>query len=243
MVLFSSNAFGAILDDSTVVVLAQWDKKEKHTFIYSRLDYEILGADTILNSNISREFVIEVDDSTQHLYSLKYSRKNLPSKGDSIVLDEVPLMLMTNHNGALIKVLNWDSYLAWRNNDVENTSDDLMPYVSMLSFNGKRLRLNYDYRGSQIIPGHEVGGVDSVKSSSHMIITRDFINSGEYGLLTINTITEYFSLKGNSTLPLVDKFTQIVDSEKGWPMATYSERRRKTSKGVNVSAWSIKLLN
>ena len=241
--LFYNNAYGAMLNDSLVVVLAQWAKNERHVYRYSQYEYVVTAGDTIINSRFNRDFEVVVDDSTEHLFSLKFSRLTLPSQADSIAIDEVPLRLMTNRNGALIKVLNWDAYLAWRDNDVELTSDDLMPFVSMLSFNGKKLHLGYDYQGSQIIPGNEIERNDSVKSTSRMSVTRDFINSGEYGLITINTITRYFTLDNDSPLPIFDKFTQIVDSEKGWTMATYSERRRKTANGENVTAWTIKLLD
>lgn len=239
---FSSEAYGALLNDSMVVVLADWNKNEKHTFRYSQYTYEIIDNDTIIKSRYVRDFIVVVDDSTQHLYSLKYNRLDMPSKGDSLAIDEQPLQLMTNHNGALIKVLNWDAFLAWRKNDVGKTSDDLMPFVSMLSFNGKKLRLNYDYRGSQIVAGHEVLQQDSVKSVSNMIVSRDFIDEREYDLITINTSTNYYTLNTGTSIPLVDKFTQIVDSKKGWALATYSERRRKFLGGEEVLSWNIKLV-
>lgn len=242
MAFFSGEAYGVLLNDSMVVVLADWNKNEKHTFRYSQCIYEIIDNDTIVKSSYVRDFIVVVDDSTQHLYSLKYNRLDMPTSGDSLAIDEQPLLLMTNHNGALIKVLNWDAYLAWRNNDVEKTSDDLMPFVSMLSFNGKKLRLNYEYKGTQIVAGHEVMQQDSVKLVSNMIVSRDFIDKREYDLITVNTSTNYYTLNTESSIPLVDNFTQIIDSKKGWPLATYSERRRKSLRGEEVLSWNIKLL-
>ena len=235
-------AHGAIINDSTIVVLANWKKHESQIYKYSQYNYKVCGTDTIDKSKFSRDFIVEVDDSTQHLYSLKYSRCALPSSGDSIVLDEFPLQLMTNHSGGLIKVLNWESYLAWRNNDVERTSDDLMPFVAMLSFNGKRLKVNYEYSGTQIVGGCEVGLNDSVMSMSKMTITQDFKQDGAYEIITINTLTTYSNIIDGSPIPVYDKFTQVVDSENGWTLATYLIRCRKDENGENVESWTIKLL-
>lgn len=243
VVLWHNVACGAMLNDSMVVVLAKWNKNEKHIFRYMQYEYEVTDADTLYRKNFNRDFIVEVDDSSAHLYSLTFGRTQLPSNKDSIILDEFPLRLMTNHNGALIKVLNWDAYLSWRKNDVEQTSDDLMPFVAMLSFNGKRLNLNHAYNGSQLIAGHEIECEDSIMSHSKMIVTQDFASAGHHNLITINTLTSYTYVTDDSPIPVIDKFTQVVDSENGWAIATYSERRKVMDRGEIVSGWQIKLLD
>lgn len=240
--LLYNNVYATIVKDSSVVISANWEKNEDHIFRFSQFNYEIKNNDTIVYSKYSRDFNVQVKDSTTHLFLLEFKRSTLPSEGDSIILDEVPLQLMTNHSGALIKVLNWDAYLAWRNNDIELTSDDLMPYVSMLSFNGKNLKLHYEYKGVQNVPGYEVELKNSVKSITHMRATQDFIDKGESNLITINTTTAYHNLTTLSPIPLFDTFVQVVDRNSGWPLATYSERRRKSSSGEIVKSWDIKLL-
>ncbi len=236
-------AIGAMINDSTVVVLAKWLKNERHLMRYSQYEYVLHGNDTIFNSVFCRDFTIVVDDSTTHLYSLSCDRKNKPTKADSIILDEFPLRLVTNHSGALIKVLNWDAYLAWRDNDVEKTSDALFPYVSLLSFNGKRLKLNHKYVGTQVVPGYEVAFPDSVVSQSQMIVTQDFKRSGDYGLVTVKTVTTYRDKTEMCPIDLFDKFTQVVDSENGWAIATYSSRHDKRGRYEKVTGWNIKLLD
>ena len=240
--LFYNNVYATNAIDSSVVISANWKKNDTHIFQYTQSHYEINNNDTIVFSKYSRDFNVQVKDSTTHLFLLEFKRSSLPSEGDSIILDEVPLQLMTNHSGALIKVLNWDAYLAWRNNDIELTSDDLMPYVSMMSFNGKKLKLYHDYKGAQNVSGHEVELNDSVKSITHMRATQDFIDKGESNLITINTTTAYHNLTTLSPIPLFDTFMQVVDSNSGWPLATYSERRRKIASSEIVKAWDIKLL-
>ena len=238
------SAVGAMLDDSTIVVLADWQKTEKHYFRYFFDRYEVNSNDTIICQSICRDFTIEIDDSTQHLYSLIYNRVSLPTEADSTVLDEFPLQLMTNHNGALIKVLNWDSYLAWRDNDEELCSDDLFPYVSLLSFNGKRLQLNKTYSGSQLVKSSEIGlqGVDVVLKSS-MTATRDFEKSGEYALITIETVSTYHAKDDDSPIPVTDYFKQVVDSDKGWPIATYSSRNEIKANTQYITSWKIMLID
>lgn len=243
VVLWHNSAYSAMLNDSTVVVLTKWNKNEKHIFRYMQYEYEVAEADTLYRKNFNRDFIVEVDDSSAHLYLLTFSRTQLPSSKDSILLDEFPLRLMTNHNGALIKVLNWDAYLSWRKNDVEQTSDDLMPFVAIFSFNGKRLNLNHSYDGSQLIAGHEIECEDSIVSHTKMIATQDFASTGQYNLVTINTTTTYTDDGNNSPIPIIDKFTQVVDSENGWAIATYSERRKVMKRGKIVSGWQIKLLD
>ncbi len=236
-------AHAIILDDSTIVVLASWNKNEQHQFNYSQCNYEIKGTDTISAENIARRFKIIVDDSTQHLYSLNYVRINMPSIGDSIPLDESPLRLMTNCNGALLKVLNWDGYLAWRQNDVDVTSATLFPYVAMLSFNGKKLRLNYHYHGMAFVSGDVIGIKDSIKSESDMVVTQDFRNLGNYELITVTTSTKYRYKTNDSPIPVTDKFTQVIDSKKGWPIATYYERRKEEGETIVLNTWNIKLID
>ncbi len=231
-----------MLDDSTIVVLATWKKNEHHIFNYSRDKYEIKGVDTIKSGNIARRFKVLVDDSTQHLYSLKYIRLDMPSMADSIPLDEFPLRLMTNRNGAFMKVLNWDGYLAWRNNNIETTSNALFPYVSMISFNGKKLRLNYHYRGMALINGNMIGVKDSIKSESDMVVTQDFRSLGNYELITVTTTTKYSFNTKESPIPIIDKFTQVIDSNNGWPIATYFERRKEDNGVILLDTWDIKLI-
>ena len=240
--LFCNLAHSAILNDSTVVVLANWSKNECHKLSYSQNQYKICGKDTIKDKSIRRNFSIEVDDSTQHLYSLRFERLSEASLNDSIPLDEFPLRLMTNRNGALIKVLNWDAYLAWRQNDVELTSKHLFPYVSILSYNGKKLKLNHPYTGSQLLAGSKFGYVDSIVSETKMFATQDFEKSGEYELVTIKTITTYHLEKDNSPIPVEDKFVQVVDCNNGWPIATYFDRRTSQFDGILVESWSVKLI-
>ncbi len=242
MGLCNYNASCAILNDSIVAVLADWNKGEKHLFNYLQYRYRIIGVDTIIECEYSRNFTIEVNDSTQHLYSLVYKRTVMPEYDDSIVIDEFPLRLMTNHNGALVKVLNWDSYLAWRNNDIEATSDALFPYVSLLSFNGKRLKLNNLYCGNSKEDGSNWGYSSEIVSESKMIATRDFEQTGEYELVTINTTTTYQNID-QSPIPVFDNFMQIIDSENGWAIATYFERKRYENEFEVVNGWNIKLLD
>ena len=236
-------AHAIILDDRTIVVLATWKKNEHHIFNYSRCKYEIKDVDTIKIGNIARSFKVLVDDSTQHLYSLKYIRLDKPSRVDSIPLDESPLRLMTNRNGALMKVLNWDGYLAWRQNDVDATSASLFPYVAMLSFNGKKLRLNNHYKGKALIGGEVIGISDSIKSESEMVVTQDFQDLGNYELITVTTFTKYRYKTNNSPIPITDKFTQVIDSNKGWPIATYFERRKDDGGVIILDTWNIKLID
>ena len=241
-VLWYNVAYSAMLNDSIVVIQSNWNKHEKHRFRYMQYEYEVTDVDTVFRKSFYRDFIVEVDDSTAHLYSLTYNRVQLPICNDSIILDEFPLRLMTNHRGALIKVLNWDAYLSWRKNDVELTSDNLFPFVAILSFNGKRLRLNYPYEDTQMIAGHEIECNDSVLSHINMIATQDFATNGLHNLITINTTTTYTDSMGYCTIPICDKFTQVVDSENGWAIATYSERRRKIRCGEEVAGWQIKLI-
>lgn len=243
VVLWSDVAYSAILNDSIVVTLAKWNKQEKHLFRYMQYEYEVTDTDTLFRKSFYRDFIVAVDDSTAHLYSLTYNRTQSPTSNDSIILDEFPLRLMTNHSGALIKVLNWDAYLTWRKNNVELTSDDLMPFVALLSFNGKRLKLNHLYEASQFVAGHEIECEDSVLSHTKMIATQDFVSSGQYNLVTINTTTTYTDDGNNSPIPIIDKFTQVVDSECGWAIATYYERRKNMKRGDVVSGWQIQLIS
>ena len=237
------SSYAIMLDDSTIVVLTTWKKNEHHIFSYSRCKYEIKGVDTIKTRNIVRSFNVLVDDSTQHLYSLKYVRLDLPSMTDSIPLDEFPLRLMTNCNGALMKILNWEGYLAWRNNNVETTSNALFPYVSMLSFNGKKMRLNHHYRGMALNEGDMIGVEDSIKSESDMVVTQDFQSLGNYELITVTTTTKYSFNTQDSPIPIIDKFTQVIDSNNGWPIATYFERRKEDKGTILLDTWNIKLID
>lgn len=241
MSLLYNNAQCAILDDSTIIVLAKWNKHDRHLLRYSEFQYEVKNGDTLKHRCLSRDFTIEVDDSTEHLFSLCYERVKLPLINDSIVLDEMPLRLMTNRNGALIKILNWDTYLDWRNNNVEKTSEELFPFVSLLSFNGKKLRLNNIYSGQQLINGKKFGMEGMVESESEMFVSRDYEYMGEFDLITIKTKTSYKN--NDSPIPITDEFTQVVDSYNGWAIATYFERRKQINNGVMIDGWNIKLLD
>ena len=75
-----------------------------------------------------------------------------------------------------------------------------------------------------------------------MFASQDFEKSGEYELVTIKTITTYHLEKDNSPIPVEDKFVQVVDCNKGWPIATYFDRRTSQFDGILVESWSVKLI-
>ena len=241
--LLENNVYAAVLNDSTVVVLADWNRGEKHLFRYSLNNYRISRIDTLYKRCISRDFTITIDDSTQHLYSLRYDRCNNPLKRDSIPLDIFPLKLMVNRNGALIKILNWDGYIVWGNNDIKKTSYELYPFVSLLSFNGKKLKLNQPYRDIEYISGEKIGVNDSIISKTEMVATRDFEKVGEYGLITINTVTTYQKNRDISSVLAIEKFSQIIDSDNGWAIATYFEKYIKKDDVDSIMSWNIKLID
>lgn len=241
--VISDIVYGATLNDSIVIISADWHKTEMHTFRYSKLTYDIIENDTIITTNFYRDFTIEIKDSTQHLYLLNYNRCEKPKNIDSTALDILPLRLMTNQNGALIKILNWDGFLAWNKGDIRKTSNNIFPFASLLSFNNKKLKLNHEYNSLQYTDGAEIDYPDSIISKTHMKITQDFLSNGEHDLITVNTQSTYYNKSGNIKIPTINFFKQIIDSNKGWAIATYSEKRKIDNNITNINAWNIILLD
>ncbi len=69
-----------VLNDSTVQVVAYWDKGETFEFEYVQSKYKVVKGDTIFGDFLSETFELAVVDSTAEGYTLRYT--TLESKAE-----------------------------------------------------------------------------------------------------------------------------------------------------------------
>lgn len=229
-------------NDNSVTVIAKWHEHETHLYEYTQHKLVISDGDTTMTTEFSRKFTIEVNDSSQHFYLLKYHPADtLPQQ--HLAIDSIPLELMTNHNGALIKVLNWDNYMALFQ-DIQVASDAIFPFAALVSYNGKSLKLDYKYQGAELVSGDKIGvSTDSIIAHTKMIASREFSGADAEALITVNTTTKYTLHDNPKPIGVTDYFKQVIDCSKGWAIATYIAREFTDETYSIIETKSIQLLD
>lgn len=107
--------------DSTVQVIAYWNKAERHTYDLTYQKLKVVGKDTIITQNIRYKADVEVVDSTANSYTVQwkyrdYSFGNVTGKqieengmGSIIkMFQNIPVLFTTDENGAYKELLNWE---------------------------------------------------------------------------------------------------------------------------------------
>lgn len=231
-------------NDSTATIISKWNKHETHLFEITEQEYIITNRDTTTTVNYSRKFTVEVNDSTEHFYLLKYCDIDSDTARQHLAIDSISLKLMTNHNGALIKVINWEEYLPIYDNDNQAVSDAIFPYALLITFNGKNLKLKHKYKGVELVSGSKLEiQADSVIAHTEMIATREFTSNEANELITINTTTKYTFPDDLTPIGVSDYFTQVIDSSKGWAIATYIIREFTDGTMSIIRSKNIQLLD
>ena len=137
MVLFASQAMAQLnFKDSTVQVVAYWEKGDKYNFSLKTYDYKITGNDTTWTSRTNSIFSIEVIDSTATGYLLKYT--SLDEMGTSPLkagedfskkmeklASNIPLILKTDEWGTFEGIANFGEYKKNLNQVIDLSLEEL----------------------------------------------------------------------------------------------------------------------
>ena len=107
--------------DSTVQVIAYWDKAEKHTYALTYQKLKVTGNDTIVTQDIRYKADISIIESAATGYTVEwkyrdYSFGNTTGKqieesgmGSAIKLfQNIPVRFTTDENGTFKELLNWE---------------------------------------------------------------------------------------------------------------------------------------
>ncbi|MDD2528874.1 MAG: hypothetical protein PHT26_12625 [Lentimicrobiaceae bacterium] len=112
MFIHGSGQINAV--DSTVQVIAYWDKLEKQTFSISNEKVKIQAGDTITRDLTRYEVDITVLDSTQNEYVLNWYYHDYVVESDnemimklSSIIEHMNVQIKTDEMGTLIEVINW----------------------------------------------------------------------------------------------------------------------------------------
>ena len=110
-----------ILKDSTVQVVAYWNKGDSFKYKYYKDEYQVVGNDTTWGDWHEDIFSIEVVDSTESGYVLKYqslqSEHYSEDKDFMAVMkpllekyEKIPVYFSTNEYGKFVDVVRWEEY-------------------------------------------------------------------------------------------------------------------------------------
>lgn len=137
MVLFASQAMAQLnLKDSTVQVVAYWEKGDKYNYTLKTYDYKIKGDDTTWTSRTNSIFSIEVIDSTSTGYLLKYTSLDEMvtttlkgtedfSKKIEKLASNIPLILKTDEWGTFEGIANFEEYQKNLNQVIDLTFEEV----------------------------------------------------------------------------------------------------------------------
>lgn len=132
-----------ILKDSTVQVVAYWNKGEMYKYKYYTDEYQVEGTDTIWGDWHEDIFSIEVVDSTENGYTMKYqclqSEHYTKDKELQALLlplqkkyEKVPIYFSTNQYGAFLDIARWDEFQLSVENIMTELRDSLDSYFANL---------------------------------------------------------------------------------------------------------------
>jgi hypothetical protein len=107
--------------DSTVQVVAYWDKSEKHTYILTWQKLKVTGKDTIITQDIRYKADVSVLDSTANSYTVEWkyrdysfgntTGKQIEQSGMGSVIQSfqnTPARFKTDETGSFKELLNWE---------------------------------------------------------------------------------------------------------------------------------------
>ena len=168
MALFASQAMAQLnLKDSTVQVVAYWEKGEKYNYSLKTYDYKIQGNDTTWTSRTNSIFSIEVIDSTATGYLLKYT--SLDEMGTaSLKVDEdfskkieklasnIPLILKTDEWGYFEGIENFEEYRKQLNQVIDLAFEEVEKLLDAQSKEQKSRNIGYKSCGLQFFPHYHI---------------------------------------------------------------------------------------
>ncbi len=105
------------MEDSTVQVIGYWNKSEKQNYKITQTSFQVKnGTDTIQRQFYSYNVDVEVMDSTEHSYTIKWLYKNFEAKETWNPLMEklismgnnLAVILKTDEYGTFQEVINWE---------------------------------------------------------------------------------------------------------------------------------------
>ncbi len=105
------------MEDSTVQVIGYWNKVEKQNYKITETSYQVKnGTDTIQRQFYSYNVDVEIIDSTQHSYTIKWLYKNFEIKEtwNPVMEKLIPMannlavIFKTDEYGTFQEVINWE---------------------------------------------------------------------------------------------------------------------------------------
>lgn len=109
------SVFGQInLEDSTVQVVAFWDKNEKQSYTVTTDKFKIKGTDTTSREVIKYDLDITVLDSTAKFYTVEWFYKNYQvetnnefTRKAAAISKDMKVIIKTDELGSFAEVVNW----------------------------------------------------------------------------------------------------------------------------------------
>ncbi len=132
-----------VLNDSTVQVVAYWDKDEAFEFEYTDKRYKVVKGDTIWGKTVVERFELAVVDSTENSYTVKYTTLDRSSDSDDLFSQEVekeineltkdiPVYLLTDQNGSFVDFANWDELQETLTKMIDLVKVELIPQLEKI---------------------------------------------------------------------------------------------------------------
>lgn len=114
--LIGITAFGQInMADSTVQVIAYWDKGEKQNYTITEEKIKLKGIDTTLVEKNSYDVEISVIEQTDSSYTIQWLYKNFKTNSTSPIvqklrgiINDMKIVYKTDELGEFVEVVNWE---------------------------------------------------------------------------------------------------------------------------------------
>ena len=131
-----------IMKDSTVQVVAYWNKGDAYKYKLYTEEFEVEGNDTIWGDSSEETFMIEVVDSTENEYVLKYqcleNKQNMVDKDMQALLEPFmkkyegsPIYFSTTPYGGFKDIVRWDEYQAVIDSIIVDLRSSIGEYFKM----------------------------------------------------------------------------------------------------------------
>lgn len=115
LIVFASNAFGQILDDSTAQVIGYWHKGDKQSYVVSLQEIKLKETDTTSNETLTYDVDITVLDSTESSYTIEWYYHNYNTSAEDDLarqmvstFEALKVVIETDELGSFKTVKNWE---------------------------------------------------------------------------------------------------------------------------------------
>jgi hypothetical protein len=233
------NAAAQMQQDSSVVIMAHWTKRDVVEYKLTESSYTVVGTDTTNCKTAISKLAFKVQKRAKDSYEICLKI----NAGDQKDMKKTKILFTTDIYGRIMDITNLEKISAARKKmgDMSAARDYISKYLNIFSFHGTRMKLGEDYNGETEVnsPVPEIN--KSLKACTKVYIDTDYTDD-KFAVARMAVYTEE-----GMEISYQQYMSIQVNLETGWPIVSFFDKFIETedSQGIcstNVQSECIELV-